>query len=60
MARIIIETEPAGGRQRAVLWEERVRPADLESEHFCGQFIERVGWALSDADEVEHQTRRRR
>jgi hypothetical protein len=25
----------------------------LESEHFAGQLMERVGWAVGDADDLE-------
>jgi hypothetical protein len=45
-----------GGNEQAdgrVLMRERVKIADLESDHFGAQLVERVGWALSDADEVE-------
>lgn len=53
MPRIIVttETDPAG--DRTVLLEERVAPADLESDHFSAQLVERLGWALADAREVE-------
>lgn len=37
----------------AVTLRERVTVADLESEHFATQLVERLGWALADADEVE-------
>jgi hypothetical protein len=35
--------------------QERVLPSDLESDHFSAQLVERVGWALVDADEIEHR-----
>jgi len=38
----------------AIVYRERVAPTDLESDHFSGQLIERVGWAVLDADELEH------
>jgi hypothetical protein len=38
-----------------VLLRERVTPRDLESDHFAAQLVQRVGWAVVDADEVEHQ-----
>jgi hypothetical protein len=37
----------------AVMLRERVTVADLESEHFATQLVERLGWAVADADEVE-------
>lgn len=50
--RIIIETESAS-RDGQVLLTERVVPAQIESEHFCDQLIERVGWAILDAEDAE-------
>jgi hypothetical protein len=38
----------------AVTLRERVTVADLESEHFATQLVERLGWAVADADEAEH------
>lgn len=37
----------------AVMLRERVSVADFESEHFTAQLVERLGWAVGDADEVE-------
>jgi len=37
----------------AVTLRERVSVADFESEHFATQLVERLGWAVGDADEVE-------
>jgi hypothetical protein len=36
-----------------VMLRERVTVADLESEHFATQLVERLGWAVADADEAE-------
>lgn len=36
-----------------VVYRERVARSSLESEHFAGQLMERVGWAVSDADDLE-------
>jgi len=38
-----------------VVYRERVVLTDLESDHFSGQLVERVGWAVLDADEIEHK-----
>lgn len=38
-----------------VVYRERVARSSLESEHFAGQLMERVGWAVNDADEMESQ-----
>jgi hypothetical protein len=37
----------------AVMLCERVNVADFESEHFAAQLVERLGWAVGDADQVE-------
>jgi hypothetical protein len=39
-----------------VVYRERITLSDLESDHFSQQLVERVGWALHDADEIEHDT----
>ena len=31
-----------------------VAPHDLGSDHFSARLVERVGWAVVDADDVEH------
>ncbi len=36
-----------------VMLRERVSPADFESGHFQTQLVERLGWAVGDAAEVE-------
>jgi hypothetical protein len=41
----------------AVMLRERVNVADFESDHFASQLVERLGWAVSDADEAEHNER---
>ena len=35
------------------MYRERVLATDLESEHFSGQLVERVGWAVQDAGQLE-------
>ena len=32
---------------------ERVSLSDLESEHFAAHLVERLGWAVGDAHEME-------
>lgn len=54
MPRIIIHAEPTSHREPVtVVLSERIEPSDLESERFGGRLIERVGWALVDARDVE-------
>ena len=37
----------------AVTLRERVNVADFESQHFATQLVERLGWAVEDADRAE-------
>lgn len=37
-----------------VVYKERVARSSLESEYFSAQLLERVGWAVGDADELEN------
>jgi hypothetical protein len=39
--------------EKAVMLRERVSPADLESDHFAAHLVERLGWAVGDAEEIE-------
>ena len=50
MARILITTDSDDGAAPAVLLEERVLPAHFDSDHYSAQLVERVGWAIVDAE----------
>lgn len=50
--RIVIETD-TDSPEATILLTERVVPAQIESEHYCDQLIERVGWAILDAEDAE-------
>jgi hypothetical protein len=50
MPKIIIQTE---GPHRTATLSERVVPAEAQSHHYLEQLIERVGWALQDAEDLE-------
>jgi hypothetical protein len=39
----------------AVMLRERVNVTDFESRHFASQLVERLGWAVGDADAAEHE-----
>ena len=55
MPQILVLTNPHDGdEQEVVLLRERIAPLDLESDHFSARLIERVGWAVVDADDLEH------
>jgi hypothetical protein len=53
MPRIIVMSEPNAEPEGAITLDEWVTPADLRSGHHSAQLIERVGWAVHDADDVE-------
>jgi hypothetical protein len=55
MPRIIVMSEPNTERERAVTLDERVASADLRTGHQSAQLIERVGWAVHDADDAERE-----
>lgn len=54
MPQILVVTEPREA-DGTVVYRERVSLSDLESDHFSGQLVERVGWAMRDADELERE-----
>jgi hypothetical protein len=56
MPQILVEADRRGeGDSTVVVYRERINLSDLESDHFSGQLVERVGWAVLDADELERQ-----
>jgi hypothetical protein len=65
MARIIVTAEPASELRRPaqgsgdqVLLDERVNSIHLQDGHAAEQLIERLAWAVTDAEEAERQRRR--
>ena len=52
MPQIIVRADREEG---AVMLRERVNVADFESDHFAAQLVERLGWAVNDAHEVEQE-----
>jgi hypothetical protein len=48
-------TDLADDVESAVVYRERISPSDLDSAHFSGQLVERVGWAVQDADRFERE-----
>lgn len=53
MPQILVVTDPPGESESTVVYRERVASTDLESAHFSGQLVERVGWAVQDANLLE-------
>ena len=55
MPQILVVTDTAEEVGSTVVYRERVLSSDLESDHFSGQLVERVGWAVRDANELERK-----
>jgi hypothetical protein len=62
MARIIVTTDPIGqpsspvlGAETPVLLDERVYSVHLCDDHAAEQLIERLAWAVTDAEDTERR-----
>ena len=55
MPQIIVRTQNPG-RIGVVTLAERAIPTEQQNDHYIAQLIERVGWALLDAEQLESQT----
>jgi hypothetical protein len=53
MARIIVTTEQSERPDTRVLLDERVCPEHLSDGHSAAQLIERLGWAINDAENTQ-------
>jgi len=56
MARIIVTTDQADQVERRdapVLLEERIYPVHLATDHAASQLMERLVWAVGDAERTE-------
>jgi hypothetical protein len=54
MPQIIVTADRGAGLgEGAVTLRERVHVADFESQHFARQLVERLGWAVQDADRAK-------
>jgi hypothetical protein len=51
MPQIIVTAHDNEG---TVTLRERINTSDFESERFAANLVERLGWAVLDADEAEH------
>jgi hypothetical protein len=54
MPQILVVADVDEDTTSPVVYREGISTSDLESDHFSGQLVERVGWAVLDADELEH------
>ena len=60
MPQIVVTASAPERRSRGrEVMRERVTPSDLESELFVSHLVERIEWALADADSIECRERRR-
>jgi hypothetical protein len=55
MPQILVVADIADETANRLVYRERIATSDLESQHFSGQLVERVSWAVHDADEMERQ-----
>lgn len=53
MARIIVTTDPTAEQAASVLLDEGVYSLHLDNDHNTAQLIERVGWAIADAESAQ-------
>ena len=53
MARIRITAEPLGTSGVSIVLDERVNRNNFDSDHFAAALVERIGWALADAEDLE-------
>lgn len=54
MPRIIVTTDPSLPKSDvSVLMDERVHSVHLSGSHAAAQLIERLAWAISDAEDAE-------
>lgn len=55
MPQILVVADSQSETAGDVVYRERISSTDLESAHFSGQLVERVGWAVRDANELERK-----
>jgi hypothetical protein len=53
MPRITVTSDAAPDDGAAVLLDERIGSAELAEDPQAMQFIERIGWAINDAEDAE-------
>ena len=49
MPQILVVADPPQDAPSTVVYRERISTTDLESDHFSGQLVERVGWEIGRA-----------
>jgi hypothetical protein len=53
MARIIVTTDPTTQHASPVLLDESVYSIHLDNDHTAAQLIERISWAITDAEHTQ-------
>ena len=54
---IVTGDKSAEGGEPPILLQERVSASDFESDHFATQLVERLGWAVGDAEDATRRSR---
>ena len=54
MARIIVLPDIEIGEQTPILFDEQVSAVHVDNKHSAFQLIERLTWAIHDAEAIEH------
>jgi hypothetical protein len=57
MPTIIVQAHASGGEASPATLSERIVAEHLESRHYTTQLIERITWAVADAEALESRTR---
>jgi hypothetical protein len=50
MTRIVVTADTRGSDEQRILLDEEVRPEHMSDEHCASQLLERLGWAVTDAE----------
>jgi hypothetical protein len=56
MPRIIVTTDASPLPADAPVWlDEHVQSVHLSTDHAAAQFVERIAWAISDAEDADNE-----
>jgi hypothetical protein len=53
---LVTADQPSEAEAPAIMFRERVSSDDLESDHFAAQLVQRLQWAVGDAEEVNRRS----
>jgi hypothetical protein len=56
MARIIVEADAKDDGGSTLTMLESISPSQIESDHFSRHLVERLRWAVADAERLESRT----